>query len=352
MSRSPFWSMKDERAEFDLCTTYRIQSLSRRGRWRSSLLAAALVLSPLAAGAQPARSEIEAAKREAVAIADKGVDAFRAQKYETAIAAFRTADAKFHVPKFLLYVARSQAKLGKLIDARATYQSVVDEKLPPYAPGEFFTAQAEAKKELEELDKRIPTVVIEVRGLGAGQLPVITIDGASVSPGDLGKPLRCDPGPRTIVVTSQERPSVTRNVDLREGASETLTIDMSAAPPGASAGDSAGSKGSSVPALTIATWTIGAAGLVTFGVMGGLALGKHTEYNSHPTREALDQGRLFSLIADIGIGTAVAGAAVGTIYWLVTRPKNVTSSQAPRPALAVAPVIGSETAGAVLSGRF
>lgn len=341
---------------------------------RRCILAATLALATLAgpALAQPKKAEIEAAKKEAVLIADKGVEAYRAQKYADAIDAFTKADQKFHVPKFLLYVARSQVKLGKLLAAKATYQTIVDEKLPPYAPEEFFSAQADAKKELVELENKIPTVRIEVNGLGAGQLPAVTIDGAALASGDLGRPLARDPGPHTIVVTAPGRPQITRNVNLREGGSESVILEMGVTAPPAPGGADTGSgsptgpstpepaaavtagapKSGGVPTLTIAAWSVGAAGLVAGAVMGGLALGKYDDYNTAPTKDALDQGRLFSLVADIGFGTAVAGAAVGTIYWLVTRPKSGAAAPPSKGGLFVAPAVGTSGGGAVITGRF
>lgn len=338
-------------------------------RW---LLSAVLAVATLAgpAIAQPTKAEIEAAKKEAVALADKGVDAFRAQKYEDAIAAFTRADQRFHVPKFLLYIARSQVKLGRLLAAKATYQSIVDEKLPPYAPEEFFTAQADAKKELVELENKIPTVRIEVNGLPAGQAPLVTLDGTALPPADLGRPLARDPGAHTIVVTAAGRPQITRTVNLRESGSESVILEMgmTAPPVPAATGTSAtvtatatadtaptpseGPKGGGIPTLTIAAWGVGAAGLVAGAVMGGLALSKHGDYNAQPTREALDQGRLFSLVADIGFGTAVAGAAAGTIYWLVTRPKSDSTSPPAKGGVFLAPAVGTAGGGAVVTGRF
>lgn len=341
---------------------------------RRCILAATLALATLAgpALAQPKKAEIEAAKKEAVAIADKGVEAFRAQKYDAAIDAFKRADQRFHVPKFLLYVARSQVKLGKLLAAKATYQAIVDEKLPPYAPEEFFSAQADAKKELVELENKIPTVRIEVNGLGAGQLPAVTLDGAALASGDLGRPLARDPGPHTIVVTASGRPQVTRNVNLREGGSESVILEMGVTAPPVPGGAGTGSgsptgpttaeptatvtagapKSGGVPTLTIAAWSVGAAGLVAGAVMGGLALGKYDEYNTTPAKDALDQGRLFSLVADIGFGTAVAGAAVGTIYWLVTKPKSGAGVPPSQGGLFLAPAVGASGGGAVITGRF
>lgn len=340
-------------------------------RWIQAA-ALALVLAGGSAVAQPKKAEIEAAKKEAIAIADKGVEAFRGEKYQDAIDAFRKADQKFHVPKFLLYVARSQVKIGKLLDAKVTYQTIVDEKLPPYAPEEFFSAQGDAKKELVELENKIPTVRIEVNGATEGQTVTVTLDGAALAKTDLGRPLPRDPGAHAIVVTATGRPQISRNVNLREGGSESVILELgvtaqvptstaptttttapatttTAAP---TATTTAAPKSGGIPTVTLAAYGVGAAGLVAGAVFGGLALSKYDEYNAKPTRDALDQGRMFALITDIGFGTAVVGAAAGTIYWLVAKPKADDKAAPAKGSIVVAPAVGSSGGGAFVSGRF
>jgi len=342
--------------------------------------------------AQPKKAEIEAAKKQAIAIADKGVEAFRGQKYEDAIVAFSSADKKFHVPKFVLYVARSQVKLDKLIEAKATYKTIVDEKLPPYAPDEFFTAQADAKKELVELEGRIPTVRIEVNGVAEGQAPTVTLDGVVLAASDLGRPLARNPGAHTIVVAAAGRPQLARTVNLRESGSESVILEMGitaaplstatlsaptsaptsappSAPPSAASSASGPDKPASggIPGVTLAAYGVGLAGLAAGAVFGGLTLGKHDEFDklaqTAKTRslttaerqqgvEAAQQGQTFGLISDIGFGTAVVGAAVGTIYWLVSGPKGDAKPASPKGSLFVAPSVGSAGGGVSFSGKF
>lgn len=338
-------------------------------------LAFALALSGGSALAQPKKAELEAAKKEAIAIADKGVEAFRGEKYQDAIDAFSRADQRFHVPKFVLYVARAQAKLGKMLEAKATYQTIADEKLAQYAPDEFFAAQADAKKELVELENRIPTVRIEVNGVPAGQAASVTFDGVALAATDLARSLPRNPGAHVIVVTLPGRPLVTRNVNLREGGSESVILEMgvaaipvstvqatlpvptappstgtAVAPATRTAGPDKPSTG--VPGLTIAAYAVGGAGLVAGAVFGGLTLGVYNDYNAKPTKDALDQGRTFGLVTDIGFGVAVAGAAVGTIYWLVSRPKSDSAAPPAKTGVFVAPVVGSSSGGVSVTGRF
>ena len=333
-------------------------------------LAFVLSLSGGSALAQPKKAEIEAAKKEAIAIADKGVDAFRSEKYQDAIDAFVRADQKFHVPKFLLYVARAQVKLGKLLEAKATYQTIVDEKLPPYAPDEFFTAQNDAKKEQADLTNRIPSVRVEVNGVPSGQTATVKLDGVALAASDLGKPLARNPGAHTVVVSLAGRPDIVRNVTLREGGSESVILEMSvttvtaptvsgavtapqvtATTTPSSSPTAAPNKRGGLPVVSIAAFGVGAAGLVTGAVFGGLTLGKYNDYNAKPTREALDQGRLFGLVTDIGFGAAIVGAGVGAIYWLVSRPESEKPAPV-RGGVVIAPVVGATSGGVSVSGDF
>ena len=335
-------------------------------------LALAIVLAGGSALAQPKKAEIEAAKKEAIAIADKGVEAFRGEKYQDAIDAFSKADQKFHVPKFVLYVARSQVKLGKLLQAKATYQGIVDEKLPQYAPEEFFTAQNDAKKELVELENKIPTVRIEVNGVPQGQAATVTLDGNAVAATDLGRPLPLNPGAHSVVVNLPGRPQLVRSVNLREGGSESVILEMgvtaapvvtttaqvtvapvvTAAPSATGSSEPAKPGGLRIPTLSIAAYGVGAAGLVAGAVFGGLTLSTYDAYNAKPTKAGLDQGRLFGLVADIGFGTAVVGAAVGTVYWLVTKPKSDAKAPAAKTGAFVSPVVGTSGGGVAVVGRF
>ena len=128
-------------------------------RYRTVLCAALLacgVTSSSSSDAQPTQAEIEASKKVAADAANKAFDAFRDGKYEDAIAGFQKADKAFHALKFVLYIARAQAKLGKLVAARTTYEAIVKEQLQTYAPPEFFTAQADAKKTATSAPQRPP----------------------------------------------------------------------------------------------------------------------------------------------------------------------------------------------------
>src|SRR5436190_24014691 len=97
--------------------------------------AALLLLSSTAAFAQ---TDLErATARDA---ANSGRSAFEAGQYEKAIDSFSRAESLVHAPPHLLFLARSQAKLGRLIGAHETYLKITRETLKPNAPKAFSDA--------------------------------------------------------------------------------------------------------------------------------------------------------------------------------------------------------------------
>ncbi|MCB9631243.1 MAG: hypothetical protein H6721_03730 [Sandaracinus sp.] len=98
-------------------------------------------------------------------------------------------------------------------------------------------------------------------------------------------------------------------------------------------------------------FALAGAGLVSFGVAGGLALGKKSDLEDScaPACSAADTegGRRAALAADVALGVAVAGAIVGTIWWIVGRPSNANDE-----GVAVAPWIGPNGAGLGVRGAL
>lgn len=200
-----------------------------RTRARAALLCVTL-LAALPAPEALAQPTPEAKAAAGVA-ADKGLDLYTAGRYEEALAAFEKADQTFHAPTFVLMMARSLAKLGRLCEARARYQQVIDEPLAHYAPPAFFKAQAQAKEELPPLLPRIPTLQVSVTGAPASYLRLI-IDGLPAAP---GKALPLDPGDHIVTAAIPGFGRETRQVTLQEGAHEQVTLDLQALPPEPSA---------------------------------------------------------------------------------------------------------------------
>jgi hypothetical protein len=292
--------------------------------------------------------DIGASKKVAAQTANRALEAFEAGRYEDAINGFQQADSAFHAPKFLLYIARAQQKLGRLIAAKATYEKIVAEKLARYAPQEFFDAQATARKELDDVTARIPSLRIESRGATF----TVTLDGR---PATLGKAFPIDPGEHTIVGTAAGLTEVRRKVVLqeRETRTETLEALASTTTPTPSASEAATASSAvpdterpprrGIPTITIVAYGVGAAGLVTGVLFGGLTLAKKGEFDASPTAETADLGQAFSHVADVGFGLALAGAAVGTVVWVLSSRSG--PARPPATSLFIAPRAGGLTIG-------
>src|SRR5262245_43577648 len=118
----------------------------------SVILALAVVLFSPAAAAAPSEADRAAART----LAQQGQDALEAKDFATAADHFGRADALVHAPTLLLGLARAQVGLGKLATAHATYTRIVREGVPSDAKPVFVKALADARKELEALDARVP----------------------------------------------------------------------------------------------------------------------------------------------------------------------------------------------------
>ena len=153
-------------------------------------------------------------------------------RWSDAIDLMSRAEKLVHSPTHLLYLARAQEKLGKLVKAQESYLKITREKLAPNAPAAFHTAQKDAKKELEALTPRIPFVTVAVQG--AGPLPVtVTMDGIKVPDALVGVPRPVDPGEHKLQAHAEGMSSSVSTISVSEGSRETVVLTLQ---PGGAAG--------------------------------------------------------------------------------------------------------------------
>lgn len=314
-----------------------------------ALLGIALLAPATALAAPPSAEDREAARK----LADEGAELFDAGRYDEAVKLFRKADEKVHAPTFGLAIAQAYAKGGKLIEARAHYQKVVNEKLPPSPPPSFVEAQAAARRELDELSRRIPTLQIVLSGAGAGGAKV-AIDGAPVA--SIDQPLERNPGDHRIDVTPGSGKPISRELTLREGATERIEIALPGAAPGSEKASS-GSKGSILPAAI--SLGIGAVGIGVGAVTGAMALGRAGDIkdacSGNVCPKSLEgEASSAGTLADISTVSFIAGGvgvAAGVVL-LILRPggssEDASAAAPARPFVNVSFGPGS----AWVSGKF
>jgi len=315
-------------------------------RWWLALVGVLAIVAPSApAQAQPSDArQLDAAR----ALANAGLDLFNAGRHEEALERFRGAERIHHAPPHVLYIARSLLALGRLVEARDAYRSLAEETIDPGAPPVFASARQEAIEELEELRPRIAHVTIEVEGEGAS----LAIDGRPVTAAP-GQPFDVDPGDHRVTASKAGMEDQEQNLSLGEGESTTLrfAIPDGAISPEDDGGDAATSGGSSLVG-PIVLLSVGGAGLILGGVMGGLAFGKRNALEAacpNPAscpienRDLEDDGRTFGHVSTAGFVVGGVAAAAGLTWLLLALPDDESST-------AVRPYASPWGAGVV--GRF
>jgi hypothetical protein len=207
----------------------------------------------------------------------KGRDLTDKSDLKGALESFAAADAIMHVPSTGFAVAKTQAQLGMLVEARETALQV--SRLPSAAndPAPFVEARAKAKALSDELETRIPAIEITLKNVPAGASPSVTVDGAALPAAALTLPRKLNPGHHVVVAHAGSSEGKTE-VDVKER--ETRILDVELAP---------------------STSTAATGGSVT-----------------PPLPESRPQGSHVPVLAYAGFGVGIVGVAVGTVTGLVS----------------------------------
>lgn len=123
-------------------------------------------------------------------------------------------------------------------------------------------------------------------------------------------------------------------------------------------GGSPRDTGGEVPVGAIVSFGVAGAGAIAFGVFGALALAEDSEVYDYCgdlgdcDEDDVEGIRTLSLAADIGLGVAIVGAAVGVVLLVVSGGDDDTDEAATTTRLRVSPTLGPRAAGATLGLRF
>ncbi len=360
------------------------------GTWVSTLRRAGGVtllgiglLAPREATAQT--DEQRAAAR---ALATDGAKAFNEGRWQEAVDMFTRAESLVHAPPHLLFLARSQEKLGRLVRAREAYLKITKETLSAAAPQAFRDAQASAEQELRALEPRIASLTVSVEGAeGASDLTVM-IDGQPMPAALLGVPRPIDPGDHKLEAVAAGYRGQPAQVKLLDGERKAVALTLERDPNAALAGPAgetgtptAAPPGALAPVSTEpppATSSGPNQGMrigsyVAFGVGAvGLGLGTYFLIDSRGKRSDADakndqceaqlrctandplakevddlddQARSALTLSVVGFAVGGVGIATGTVLFLASAPKE--GAQA---GFTVRPVIGLGAAG--VAGTF
>jgi hypothetical protein len=197
------------------------------------LASSAAILAPAVVFAQVSDTERAAARD----LFKQGDEFQRAGKFAEALDKFQRAQQVYAAPTNQLRIAECQAALGHLVESAEAYRAVVRTQLPPGSPPAFQTAIDQAKAELEQVEPRVPRVVIQVQGESPTRAPLPTptgaqlqIDGQNVSGALIGEPIPLDPGLHRVAAIAPGFASAEQAVTLHERETRTLAFSLKAQP--------------------------------------------------------------------------------------------------------------------------
>ena len=342
-------------------------SARRGGLARVAAIAACLSMATMttAARAEPTAAERETARGlmdEGRALRDKG-------DLKEAMKRFKAADDIMHVPTTGIFLARAQAALGLLVEARDTIQSIRRTPVQPKEPAPFTQARAEADELDASLNGRVPALTIVVTPAG-GRADVskatVAIDGLELPPSVVGLPRSVDPGHHVVTAKAGGR-EARQELDIREGEKKRLElvlaaggtagspgVDQPASTPDARETDAAVAPRSHGPnALTFAGLAVAGAGLGVGVVTGLMALSKQSALQGEcankqcgPSSYAdLDSAHTFATVSDVAFAVAGVGAAVAIVSLVIGHAAVESAPPASESRLRVLPWVGAGSGG-------
>lgn len=263
------------------------------------LLGAALLF------AAPARAQDvdDAARAAARKLGYAGIEAYQANEYKSALEKLDKAYRVLQAPSLGLWSARALLANGRLVEASERYIEVT--RLSP-SGGEKAVqdqAKADARRELEGLTPRIPSLVIRLDGAFASDTKV-TVDGVAIPAALVGEGRPTNPGKHRVEgVRGTER--VQAEVTLQEREEKSVTLRFN---PAGLLGT--GNEGGGEPAAGAAPG-------------GGTAAPPATGDSGAPRRSGeKGKGSAVRTMGWVAIGIGAAGAGVGVTTAILALQKK------------------------------
>lgn len=345
-------------------------------RWISrGVMLGALLSAGLAAPSAHADPSAED-KAGARAAAERGGAEYKAAHFKEALDLFLRAESLIHAPTHVLMIARTQAALGDIVVAKESYLKITREDLASTAPPAFKRAHGDAEKELKDLEPRIPSINVTVKGAAAPKGLVVLMDDKAVPAALVGIPRPVNPGKHAFKATAEGFAAPEKSLSVKEGESLAIALDLQPAAivasgppgtPGVVVDPAHPGPGDQVTPpqqpgngryVGLAMMGVGVVGMVVGGVFSGLYAMKRGEADDAFTKCGVgcsgapaDAVRALDTSANgkgtlgvIGLAAGGALAIGGTVLFVLNRPKAAPA------AARVEPWIGYGSAG--VSGSF
>jgi len=187
------------------------------------ICAASLVASFLLSLSGLAHAQTDQERSAARAAGEVGLQAYSAGNWQKALIYFRKAQSIVDSPTHLLYIARSEAKLNHLVEAREAYIKLDRSALPPNASDAFRQAKEMGLTELPAIETRLPYVTLYVTG---GITTQIVVDQTELPVSAVGVPFPINPGEHIFQAMSDSLVSEPVRESFPDSAKKILQLHL------------------------------------------------------------------------------------------------------------------------------
>lgn len=175
-----------------------------------------MALAPAALAQEPTAADIETARSaflQGLELRDKQHD------LGGAAAKLKAAYALVPTPRIGFELGRTLRQMGDLVGARSAFIAATNLPPRPNETPEAKKARTDAQAQADELDTRIPQLMLHLAGFGQ-----IYVDGEPVRHEALAVPRRVNPGSHTIQVQVEGDVKGEKTVTVREGDRQDITM--------------------------------------------------------------------------------------------------------------------------------
>lgn len=284
------------------------------------------------------------------ALFQRGVDDMMLGRYETACPAIAESLRLDPRPGTLFTLAECYAKGGKLASAVVRYDEYLTtfSRMTPEQQSKQLGREKTALEQRDLLKPDVPLLTVKLEAGAPADTRVLRDDTLLNGP-SLGVALPVDPGDHTVSAQTPNGPLTTQTLTIRKGERKEISLKVevtttttmsttsktggSAAPPARA--PSASSRGETQRIVGLALGGVGAAGLLTGAIAGGVTLARKSSVEEScdlgaqtcSTSEGLDElssARTSGLVSTVGFAAGGALLATGLIVFL-TSPSSRTA---------------------------
>lgn len=279
------------------------------------LVAVSLSVAAPAVVAKPSAKDVAAAKKSS----KEGQQLEKKKSYEEAKAAYQKSLELDDTPDTRIRLAGVERELGNLVEAAEHLRAAID------APGVSFAQKTKAQNALKKLEKRIPTLTLDLPQGFSGK---VRVDDRELGASELSAPIALNPGSHEVRAESDGHKPFSESVTLAEKDKKNLSVLLTELPPAQPEPEPAPApekkEGGGDNTFAYISLGVGVVGLAVGTYMGLKAKSTKSELDdscrndvcTDAEKDLYDRGKSQANIATAGFIVGGVGIGLGTVLLL------------------------------------